>query len=94
VKAVIQRDYANSLMRSSNEEKAAQLYGQSLKQWQATVNTSEEARTAVLLASYFAKKNDWQMALQYYNHALEIWKKLDEQKEIKTIEEVLDKLEK
>ncbi len=34
------------------------------------------------------------MALQYYNHALEIWKKLDEQKEIKTIEEVLDKLEK
>ncbi len=65
-----------------------------MKQWQATVNTSEEARTAVLLASYFAKKNDWQMALQYYNHALEIWKKLDEQKEIKTIEEVLDKLKK
>ncbi len=38
VKAVIQRDYANSLMRLADEEKAIQFYEQSLKQWQATMN--------------------------------------------------------
>ncbi len=92
VKAVIQRDYANSLMRLADEEKAIQFYEQSLKQWQATMNKSEEARTAVLLAANFAKKNDKQKAVHYYNHALEIWKKLNDQNEIKSVQAVLDKL--
>ncbi len=52
------------------------------------------ARTAVLLAAYFAEKGDKQQAVQYYNHALAIWKKLDDQNEIKTIQAALDKLEK
>ncbi len=92
VKAVIQRDYANSLIRLGEEENAIKLYEKSLKQWQATANKPEEARTAVLLAAHFGKNNDQQKAKLYYRHALEIWKKLDEQNEIKSVQAVLDKL--
>jgi tetratricopeptide (TPR) repeat protein len=73
---------------------AIQLYEKSLKQWQATANKPEEARTAVLLADHFSKKKDQQRAIQYYQHALEIWKKLDEQNEMKNIHAALEKLEK
>jgi transcription termination factor NusB len=38
------------------------------------------------------KKNDKQKAVHYYNHALEIWKKLNDQNEIKSVQAVLDKL--
>jgi tetratricopeptide (TPR) repeat protein len=92
VKSVIQRDYANSLMRLGEEEKAIKLYEKSLKQWQATANIPEEARTAVLLAAHFGKNNDQQKAKHYYRHALEIWKKLDEKNEIKNIQTSLEKL--
>ncbi len=34
----------------------------------------------------FFLKNNQQIAKNYYQHAMEIWKKLDEQKEIKTIQ--------
>jgi tetratricopeptide (TPR) repeat protein len=80
-------------MRLGEEENAIQLYEKSLKQWQATANKPEEARTAVLLAAHFGK-NDHQKANLYYRHALEIWKKLDEKNEIKNIQTALEKLEK
>ena len=94
IKAVILRDYATAMLSVGENEKAVQLYEQSLKQWQATANSPEEARTAVLLAAYYEKKENKQQAIQYYNHALAIWKKLDDQSEIKTIHAALDKLEK
>ena len=94
IKAVILRDYANSLLRLGNVEKAIQYYDQSLKQWQATINTPEEARTAVLLADLYSKKGIKEEAVRYYRHALAIWQKLNEQNEIKNIQEALSKLEK
>lgn len=48
-----------------NEEKVVQLYDQFLKQWQATVNKPEEARTAVLLAGYFSKKANHKEAVSF-----------------------------
>ena len=92
IKPVILRDYANSLMRLGEEAKAIQMYEQSLKQWQATVNQPEEARTTVLLADYFSKKERKEEAIRYYQHALTIWQKMDEQAEIKIIQEALDKI--
>ena len=94
IKAVILRDYATAMLSLGENEKAVLLYQQSLKQWQATANIFEEAKTAVLLAAYFGEKENKQQAIQYYNHALTIWKKLDEQNEMKTIRAALDKLEK
>jgi tetratricopeptide (TPR) repeat protein len=91
IKAVILRDYANAMAAISENERAIYLYDQSLKQWQATVNLPEEARTAVLLAVHFADRDDRQKAIQYYQHALAIWKKLDDQKELKVIQAALDK---
>ena len=70
------------------------LYEQSLKQWQGTANTPEETRTAVLLAVYYEKKENKQQAIQYYNHAQEIWKKVNDVTEIKNIQIALGKLEK
>ncbi len=94
IKAVILRDFANSLMRLGEEEKAIQYYEQSLKQWQATVNTPEEARTAILIADYYSKKGIKEEAVRYYRDALAIWQKLNEQTEIKNMQEALGKLEK
>ena len=94
IKAVILRDYATAMLSLGENEKSILLYEQSLKQWQATANILEEARTAVLLAAYYEKKEDKQQAIQYYNHALAIWKKSDDQNEIKIIQAALDKLEK
>lgn len=91
IKEVILRDYANAMAAVSENERAIDLYEQSLKQWQATVNLPEEARTAVLLAVHFADRDDRQKGIQYYQHALAIWKKLDDQKELKIIQVVLDK---
>ena len=48
-------------MRLGLDERAIQLYEQSLIQWKETANTPEEARTAVLLAGLDlakAQKND------------------------------------
>ena len=70
------------------------LYEQSLKQWQATANTPEEARTAVLLAAYYEEKNNKEKTIHYYNYAQEIWKKMNDVTEIKNIQIALDKLEK
>lgn len=92
IKAVIQRDYATAMLSVGETEKGIKLYKQSLKQWQATVNTPEEARTAVLLAAYYAGKENKQEATHYYHHALNIWKKLDEPNEMKKIESLLEKL--
>ena len=94
IKAVILRDYATAMLSLGENEKAVLLYEQSLKQWQATVNILEEARTAVLLAAYYEKKENKQQAIQYYNHALALWNKSDEKNEIKIIQAALDKLEK
>lgn len=94
IKAVILRDYANSLMRLGDDEKAIQLYEQSIKQWQATVNKPEEARTTVILGDYYSKKGNQKEAVRNYQHALTIWQKMDDQTEIKMIQEALGKLEK
>ena len=83
IKAVILRDYATAMLSLGENEKAVVLYEQSLKQWQVTANIFEEAKTAVLLAAYFEKKENKQQAIQYYTHALTIWKKIDDQNEIK-----------
>ncbi|MEO6132452.1 MAG: tetratricopeptide repeat protein [Saprospiraceae bacterium] len=94
IKAVILRDYGNSLMRVGQDEKAVSMYQLSLQQWKNTVNTPEEARTAVLLADYFSKKNDRMNATHYYQQALTIWRTLKDEKEIKAIEESLNTLPK
>jgi len=94
IKAVILRDYATAILTVDEVEEGLRLYEQSLKQWQATTNKPEEARTAVLLANYHGKKENNAAAIHYYNQALEIWKKLDEQNETKKIEALLNKLEK
>lgn len=92
IKAVILRDYATAMLWVGDNEKAVMLYEQSLKQWQATANIPEEARTAVLLAANYEKKENKEQAVEYYNHALAIWKKLDDQNEMKIIQAALDKL--
>jgi tetratricopeptide (TPR) repeat protein len=94
IKAVILRDYATAMLSVGAFEKAILLYGQSINQWQITVNKLEEAKTAVMLAAYFAEKNNKEKATQYYQHALEIWKTLDEQNEMKKIQSALDRLRK
>ncbi|MEO5948578.1 MAG: tetratricopeptide repeat protein, partial [Chitinophagaceae bacterium] len=92
IKAVILRDYATAMLWVGENEKAVILYEQSLKQWQATANIFEEAKTAVLLAAYFGEKGNKQQAVQYYTHALAIWNKLDEQNEIQAVQIALNKL--
>ena len=94
IKAVILRDYATAMLSVGENEKGIQLYEQSLKQWQATSNTPEEARTAVLLAINYEKKENKPQAIYYYHHALAIWKKLNDQAEMKTTQAAVDKLEK
>jgi tetratricopeptide (TPR) repeat protein len=94
VKAVVLRDYATAMLSVGEFEKAILLYDQSISQWQITVNKPEEARTAVMLAAYFAEKNNKQKATHFYQHAQEIWKTLDEQNEMNKIQSALDKLTK
>ncbi|MDQ6608741.1 MAG: tetratricopeptide repeat protein [Bacteroidota bacterium] len=92
IKAVILRDYGNSLIRISDNDKAVQMYEQSVKQWQATANKPEEARTAILLADYFSKNGSTQKAVHYYRQAIDIWEKLNQPEEVKTTQTALAKL--
>ena len=93
VKAVILRDYATAMLSFGEDQKAIQLFDQSLKQWHLTVNKPEEAHTAGMIAGYFGEKKNKQKSIYYYQYALEIWKKLNEEKEIKNVQLALDKLE-
>ncbi|HVK97173.1 MAG TPA: tetratricopeptide repeat protein [Flavisolibacter sp.] len=93
VKAVVLRDYANAMLLTGENEKAVALFEASIKEWQKTANTPEEARTAVQLADFFSKMSNKQNASHYYKHAYVIWEKLADEKEMKTVQELMDKLE-
>lgn len=94
VKAVVLRDYANAMLSLGDSLKAITLYEWSIKQWQSTANKPEEARTAIQLAAYYEAKGNKEKAIYNYRNALEIWLKLNDQKEIKIIQSAIDKLEK
>ncbi|MEO7292093.1 MAG: hypothetical protein ABIW34_03260, partial [Ginsengibacter sp.] len=64
-----------------------------IKQWQLTANKPEEARTAIQVAAYYEGKGNKEKAVYNYRNALEIWQKLNDQKEIKIIQSAIDKLE-
>lgn len=92
VKAVVVRDYATAMLTVGETERAIELYEQSILQWKLTANKPEEARTAVMLAAYFAEKKNGLKAFEHYNEALEIWKKLDDQGEIKKVQAAMNSL--
>lgn len=94
MKAVVLCHYANAMLSAGNDQKATDLYEQSIKQWQATENKPEEARTTALLAAYYNEKGNKEKAIYNYQRASEIWQKLNDQNEIKITQSALDKLEK
>ncbi len=94
IKAVILRDYATAMLSVGEIDKGLQLYNQSIKQWQSTTNKPEEARTAMLIASFYDGKGKKEDAILYYKNAYKIWKKAGEQTEMKAMQAALDKLKK
>ncbi len=94
IKAVVLRDYANAMLSLGDSLKAITLFEGSIKQWQSTANKPEDARTAIQLGTYYEAKGNKEKSAYYYRNALEIWKKLNDQKEIKIIQSAIDKLEK
>jgi len=90
--ATILREYAKKLATLDEDEKAAQLYAESMMKWKLSANRPAEAKTAIMVATFYAENGNKKQALAYYNHASVIWQKLGETGQIKNIEDHMKNL--